>query len=69
MTAAEELVLIDAALTQAYTANAQSYSGPAGRARTLLAINDLLARKRELELQINRETYGGFQVAQFRDPE
>ena len=69
MTAAEELVLVDAALSQAYTANAEAYASPGGQSKTLIDIDKLIARKKELELQINRQTYGGFQVAQFRDPE
>ena len=66
MTAAQELVLVDAALEQAYTANAQSYGGPANRSKVLLDIEKLIARKKELEAQVSHEASGGFWVAQNR---
>ena len=68
MTAAEELVLIDAALTQAYTANAQAYSNN-GKGKTLLEIGKLIERKKELEATVARQTSGMWYAAQSRNPE
>lgn len=66
MTDGEELALIDAALRKAYEANAQAYS-IADRAKTLLDIKDLTARKKELQTAIARQSSGGFAAAQFID--
>ncbi len=64
MTAAEELVLIDAALTKIYTAAAQSI-GARERQLTFLAIKDLTKRKGELENVIAGEDTGGTALVRF----
>jgi hypothetical protein len=66
MTAAEELALVDAALEALYTSNTQEYSIK-DRSRRALELSQLIARKKELELTVQRSTYGIFDVAKFRN--
>jgi hypothetical protein len=74
MTAAEELALIDTAITNLITGGAQSYSisggGGAGRSITKLSYSQLVQRKKELEIAIARQSStGSCPVAQFRKPD
>lgn len=63
MTAAEELVLVNAALTAVYQAQAYSING---RNVTKANLSELLKRKKELETQISRESGGSFYLSEFQ---
>lgn len=65
MTPAQELALINAAITAILTGKVQSYSMN-GRDVTRLDLADLWKRKNDLELAISREG-GVFSVARMRD--
>lgn len=68
MTAAEELILVDASLAALYASNTASYSIK-DRSRQHLELTQLIARKKELELAVARATHGMFDVAKFRTTE
>jgi hypothetical protein len=67
MTPSEELVLVDQALQAIYDGNVSSYS-IGGRSVSKLALNDLINRKRELEMIIARENGGMFYLAKLQKP-
>lgn len=73
MTAPEELVLVDTAITNLLSGGAQSYStqgGGGGQSVTKLSYDQLVKRKKELEIAISRQTSAGTcPVASFRRPD
>ncbi len=73
MTLADELALINTAITNLLTGGAQSYStqgGGGGQSVTKLDYEQLIERKKEIEVAIARQSSTGTcPVASFRRPD
>ena len=68
MTNAAYLALVEDAITSLMTANVQSYQLN-NRQVTKLDLKELVELRERLKIAVSRDTYGGFYVAQNREPE